>query len=149
MNVKTLFNRYWQHLLAIAIFILITIIYCNPQFQGLSIKQHDIEQHIGSSNESYHFKEKTGSEQLWTNSSFGGMPTTQISLIHPGNFLGRAVINFINWFPSPGGMILLHMIGFYIMLLCFRVNRSLAIIGAIGFAFRAKIFDFIVFVRTL
>lgn len=132
---KKFFQSNYQHFVAIGLFLLIVFVYFKPQFEDMSLRQNDVKQYIGMANESYWFKDKTGQEQLWTNSMFGGMPTTQITLIHPGNFIGRAVMNFINWFPAPGGMVLLHLVCFYIMLLCFRVNRWLAILGAIAFAF--------------
>jgi hypothetical protein len=132
---KDFFKSNYQHFVAVAIFFILIFVYFSPQFGGQSLKQHDVEQYIGSAHEAYYFKDKTGTEQLWTNSMFGGMPTTQTSLIHPGNFLGRAVMNFVNWLPSPSGMVLLHMLCFYIMLLCFRVNRWIAIVGAVAFAF--------------
>ncbi len=132
---KEILKNNWQHVATLGIFVAVVMIYFSPQFNGMAIKQHDVEQYIGMSHEAYHFKDKIGEEQLWTNSMFGGMPTTQISLIHPGNFLGRAIMNFVNWFPSPGGMVLLHLICFYIMALFFRVNRWVAVIGAFAFAF--------------
>ena len=96
---KDFFKSNYQHFVAVAIFFILIFVYFSPQFGGQSLKQHDVEEYIGSAHEAYYFKDKTGTEQLWTNSMFGGMPTTQTSLIHPGNFLGRAVMNFVNWLP--------------------------------------------------
>lgn len=132
---KKFFQSNYQHFIAIALFIIVVLVYFSPQFDDMSLKQGDVKQYIGMANEAYWFKESSGNEQLWTNSMFGGMPTTQISMIHPGNFIGRAIMEFINWFPAPGGMVLLHLICFYIALSCFKVNRWLAIIGAVAFAF--------------
>lgn len=132
---KDFFRNNWQHFAIVALFFAMVYVYFLPEFNGQGLKQHDVQEYIGAAHESYHFKDKTGEEQLWSNSMFGGMPTTQTTLIHPGNFLGRAIMNFINWMPSPAGMVLLHLLGFYIMLLCFRVNKWIALIGAIGFAF--------------
>ncbi len=132
---KDFLRSNYQHFVVVAIFFIIVFAYFSPQFDGQSIKQHDVEQYIGSAHEANYFKDKTGKEQLWTNSMFGGMPTTQTSLIHTGNFLGRAVMNFVNWIPSPSGMVLLHLFCFYVMLICFRVNKWITLIGAVGFAF--------------
>lgn len=132
---KQFFKSNYQHLIALAVFIIIVLTYFSPQFDGMSVKQGDVTHYIGASNEAYWFKDATGEEQLWTNSMYGGMPTTQISLIQPGNFIGRGIMNFINWFPAPAGMVFLHLLCFYIMLLCFKVNRWIAVVGAIAFAF--------------
>jgi hypothetical protein len=132
---KQYFRSNYQHLVAFGIFLIIVLAYFSPQFDGQSLEQGDVTQYVAAANESYWFKGETGEEQLWSNSMFGGMPTTQTTLIHPGNFIGRSIMNFINWFPAPGGMVFLHLLCFYILLLCFRVNKWVAIIGAIGFAF--------------
>jgi hypothetical protein len=132
---KNFFIKNWFHFAIIGLFFMITFIYFSPQFNGYGLKQHDVEQYIGMSHEAYYFGDKTGEEQLWTNSMFGGMPTTQISLIHSGNFIGRTVMNFVNNFSAPGGIVFLHLICFYFMLLCFKVDRRIAIIGAIAFSF--------------
>ena len=133
--VLNFFKKNWEHFAVLAFFLVVVFVYVSPQFQGKSVNQGDVTQYIGAANESYWFKDATGQEQLWSNSMFGGMPTVQTTLVYPGNYIGRTVINFINWFPAPGGMLLLHLIGFYILLLAFKVNRWLAIIGAIAFAF--------------
>ncbi len=132
---KKFFQSNYQHLIVLSLFMIIIFVYFSPQFSGMSVNQGDVTQYIGAANESYWFKDVTGQEQLWSNSMFGGMPTVQTTLVYPGNYIGRAVINFINWFPAPGGMVLLHLIGFYILLLCFKVNKWLAFIGAIAFSF--------------
>jgi hypothetical protein len=132
---KNFFIKNWFHFAIVGLFFIITYLYFTPQFNGYGLKQHDVEQYIGMAHEAYYFGEKTGEEQLWTNSMFGGMPTTQISLIHSGNFIGRSVMNFVNKFSAPGGIVFLHLICFYFMLLCFKVDRRIAIIGALAFSF--------------
>ncbi len=132
---KKFFQTNYQHFIVLGLFMIIIYVYFSPQFSGMSVNQGDVTQYIGAANESYWFKDLTGQEQLWSNSMFGGMPTVQTTLIYPGNYIGRAIIDFINWFPAPGGMVLFHLIGFYILLLCFKVNKWLAFVGAIAFSF--------------
>lgn len=135
MNIKSFFAKNWIHFAAVALFFIIVLIYFMPQFNGMSIQQGDTDQYIGMSHEAYYFKDKTGDEQLWTNHLFGGMPTTQISMIHTGNYIGRGIMNFVNAMPAPAGLVFLHLLCFYIMALCFRVNKWVAILGAIAFAY--------------
>src|SRR5690554_4381611 len=120
----------WIHFLAIGLFILTTFIYFQPQFSGYGLKQHDIEQYKGMSNEINHFREVSGEEPLWTNSMFGGMPAYQISTVYEGNLLVHLYRGFRLWLESPGGMFFGYLIGFYIMLLCMKVNPKVAILGA-------------------
>lgn len=121
--------------MAIGLFLVVTFIYFQPQFTGHRLNQHDIEQFQGMSNEIQHFREVKGEEPLWTNSMFGGMPTYQISTKYEGNLL-KKVTRFLSFgMKSPAGIFILYLIGFYIMLLCMRVNPRVAIFGALVFAF--------------
>lgn len=135
INLKSLFVKNWIHLLAIGLFLIVTFIYFQPQFTGHRLKQHDIEQFKGMSNEIVHYREMTGEEPLWTNSMFGGMPAYQISVDYKGNILDE-VVRFLNFgMNSPAGLFILYLLGFYIMLLCMRINPKVAIFGAFAFAF--------------
>jgi len=135
IDFKELVKRNWIHLLALGLFILTTFIYFQPQFSGYGLKQHDIEQFKGMSNEINHHRETVGEEPLWTNSMFGGMPTYQISTYFEGNFVGQASKALQLWMASPAGLFFAYLIGFYIMLLCMRINPKVAVLGAFAFAF--------------
>ncbi|MEX2483402.1 MAG: YfhO family protein [Brumimicrobium sp.] len=135
INFSQIFKKNWIHLVAIGLFLVITFIYFQPQFTGHRLNQHDIEQYQGMSNETKHFREIYDEEPLWTNSMFGGMPTYQVSTIYEGNLL-KKVTKFLGFgMKSPAGIFILYLIGFYIMLLCMRVNPKVAIFGALIFAF--------------
>lgn len=135
LNFKELFSKNWIHLLAIGLFFAITFAYFQPQFSGYSLKQHDITQFRGMSNETTQFREHYGEEPLWTNSMFGGMPTYQISVDYSGNWVKKSIQVLRLWISSPAGYFFIYLIGFYIMLMCMKINPKVAIIGAIAFAF--------------
>jgi len=81
------------------------------------------------------FRQVEKKEPLWTNSAFSGMPAYQISM---RNFnLMASIENFVIFkiFKAPSGYLILAMISFYVLLLCFGVNPWLSIIGAIAFGF--------------
>ena len=67
------------HLTILLLFIIISGIYFSPLLQGKKLEMHDIKVYKGSSKEIVDFREETGSEDLWTNSMFSGMPAYQIS----------------------------------------------------------------------
>jgi hypothetical protein len=129
------FKSNWKHVTVIGNIILITMIYFNLQFQGYGLKQHDIEQFGGASHEIQDFREHTGKETLWTNSMFGGMPSTQISVLYEGNYIKNAIDGFIRLVPPPAGVAMLYMIGFYILMLCLNINPWVGLLGAIAFGF--------------
>lgn len=135
IDFSKIFKQNWIHLLAFGLFILTTFIYFQPQFSGHSLKQHDIVQFKGAANEINHFRETAGEEPLWTNSMFGGMPTYQISTAYEGNLVRKAYEAFKLWMDSPAGMFFLYLIGFYIMLLCMKVDPKVAILGSFAYAF--------------
>jgi len=70
------------HVIAIVIFLLITLVYFSPVLEGKRLKQSDITQWKGASKELKDFREETGEEALWTNSMFVGMPAYQISVLY-------------------------------------------------------------------
>lgn len=131
----TFLKKHWIHFLALALFFIVTFLYFQPQFQGYSLKQHDIIQFKGMANETQHFRNVEGEEPLWTNSMFGGMPTYQISVAYEGNLVKKAIALFRLGISSPAGLFLIYLIGFYIMLMCMRVDPVVAIFGAFAFAF--------------
>ena len=70
----------YPYLVAIAVFVLLTIIYVNPILEGKQLYQPDIVNYKGMAKEITDYREATGEEALWTNSMFGGMPAYQISV---------------------------------------------------------------------
>lgn len=124
------------HLVAVAIFMALTVFFFQPVFfEGKTLSQSDILQWEGSAKELIDYRAETGEEGLWTNSIFGGMPAYLVD-VKWGNQLIKglhAVITF--GLPHPVRIIFLCMLSFYIMLLCFKVRPYLAIMGAIAFAF--------------
>jgi len=136
MDVNSFFKKYGIHFIAIALFVIVGMIYFSPQVGGeYGIKQHDIKEFKSASNEIAHFRETDNAESLWTNSIFGGMPATQISVQHKGNFFKSITTGFLNMFPLPLGAFLLHLICFYIFAMFLRIKPAIAILGAFAFAF--------------
>ena len=123
------------HIIAVVIFVVLSCVYFYPQLEGLQLKQGDTEQSIGMSKEISDFRTKYGTEPLWTNSTFCGMPAYQISTLH-SNYVSPVADSFIlKIFSRPIGYILIAMIAFYILLLCFELGPWLSIIGAVAFGF--------------
>ena len=135
MDIKTFFEKFGIHLVALILFIIVGFTYFAPQRNGYAVKQHDVEQFKGMANETQYHREVEGEEPLWTNSIFGGMPTTQISMNYPGNWIKEVNNWVIRNFPIPMGAFLLHLIAFYGMALMLRIKPIIGIVGAFAFAF--------------
>lgn len=135
MNIKSFFTKNWHHFAILAVFIITTFAYFSPQFDGYGLKQHDIEQFKGMSNEISYYRETVGGEPYWTNSMFGGMPATQISVQYAGNIFKETLNIFFKVFNVPAGIFLLHLICFYLLALFLRIKPLIGLLGALAFAF--------------
>jgi len=137
---KADYKKFLPYLVAILIFLGITLIYFSPLLEGKRIQQSDIMQFKGMSKEIADFREKTGTEPLWTNSMFGGMPAYQISTIYKGNILGYLDTFLTLGLPHPAGIVFLYFLGFFILLLVLKVDPWLSVAGSIAFAFSSFFF---------
>ena len=122
------------HLIAIIIFLLVTIIYFKPVFfEHKMLSQHDIQQWEGGAKELIDFRETTGEEAIWTNSMFSGMPGYLINVQWGNGILGKLQIAVSFGLPHPVRIVYLSFLCFYILLLSFGVRPYLAIAGALAF----------------
>ncbi len=122
------------HLIAVAVFFMITLFFFSPIFfQNKTLQQHDIQQFMGSSKAIADYRKETGDEALWTNSMFSGMPAYLIS-VQWGNEAIAYIKKIITLsLPAPVANIFMAFISYYIMLLVFGIRPYLAIAGAIAF----------------
>ena len=125
---------------AIIAFAVITLIYFNPILQGKRIKQHDIEMHLGMSQEITDFRETTGEQTLWTNAPFGGMPAWNISVVPKGNLTNPIYKGLSLEFPHPIGSVFICMLGFFVLLLILDCGFWISFIGAIAYGFTSYLF---------
>ena len=127
-------KQFLPHLLVLAGFIILSLFYFNPVLQGKEIFQSDIVQYIGMAKEQNDFRDKTGEEPYWTDAAFGGMPTYQLGANYPHNYV-KKLDSVLRFLPRPADYLFLYFIGFYILLLCLRLDYKLAFLGAIAFGF--------------
>src|SRR5689334_2757350 len=128
------------HLIALGVFIVISLVYFSSVLGGKQLQMHDMIQAKGMSHEITDYQDKTGIYPLWTNSMFSGMPSYLVG--------GKTYTNFIQFFyeglksifPEPVNLLLLNLIGFYVLLITLKVDYRLSIAGAIAFAFSSYFF---------
>jgi hypothetical protein len=135
------FKKLLPHITAVAVFIIISLVYFYPLIEGYKLKQGDIEKHKAMAHEFQSHKEKHGDLALWSGNMFGGMPTYLTSNVKYNGSIG-SIINKVYklWLPHPAGTLFAYFLGFYILLLCLKINPWLSIVGAIGFAFSSYFF---------
>ena len=127
-------KKFLPHLLVLAGFILLSLFYFSPVLQGKEIYQSDIIQYIGMAKEQNDFRAETGEEPYWTDAAFGGMPTFQLGAYYPHNYV-KKLDTALRFLPRPADYLFLYFIGFYILLLCMKVDYRLAFLGSVAFGF--------------
>ncbi|NQY68143.1 MAG: hypothetical protein HRT72_10555, partial [Flavobacteriales bacterium] len=132
---KTFFQKIVPHAICAAILLLLTLTYFYPVLNGKELRQQDIVRSSSISKEVVEHREKYGEEALWTNSQFSGMPAFSISIKYPGNFIKHIGILTGLRLPSAMGLLYTILIGFYILLLTFKVDPWVALLGAVAFGF--------------
>ena len=122
------------HLVSLFVFIIAALLYFHPVLKGEKLTQSDITQHIGMAKEVNDFRQVTGEEPYWAESAFSGMPTYQIGTYFPNDYL-TDLDRLIRFLPRPADYLFLYFLGFYILLLAFKVDWKLAIVGSLAFGF--------------
>lgn len=139
MDIKNLLKPAIPHIVAILIFLAISLIYFYPVLEGKVLHTNDGTVARNAAKEISDFRAKYGKEPLWTNSMFGGMPAYLISTKYPGNLMSY-VDRILKFLKLPAASIFLTMAGFYLLLLFFRVDVRLAIAGAIAYGLSTYFF---------
>lgn len=128
------------HIIVVASFLAITLVYFSPVLKGYKLIQGDIKNYKGMSKEIADYREKTGDEALWTNSMFGGMPAYLVSFRKKGNLMNDVDKAMSIWMDPPVKQLFLYLIGFYILLLVLKIDPLPSAIGAFAFAFSSYFF---------
>ena len=131
---KIKFSDILPHLVAVVVFLLVTVFFFNPIFfDNKAIEQGDIQQWSGSSKELRDYRDQTGEEGLWANSMFSGMPAYLVNLSwSDGVVIGMKKVLSV-FLPHPISNIFLAFICYYILLLSFKIRPWFAIAGALAF----------------
>lgn len=134
MNLRIDWKKAVPHLVAVGLFLVISVAMSLPAFEGKVLSAHDDLQYRGSAKEVQDYREEFGKEPLWTNSMFGGMPSYLITFKPEGNFIEKFIFPILNnGLPRPANSIFVALLCFYIMLLTFKLDPWSSILGALGF----------------
>lgn len=133
---KSIFKSALPHIIAVAIFAIVAIIYCKPALEGKVLQQSDITQWKGMAQDAMVYAEKNGQHPLWTNSMFGGMPTYQITGV-PGFAYSVGILDqiFTLKLAEPISLFFLASICFYFLAQVLGFNTIISVIGALGYSY--------------
>jgi hypothetical protein len=131
-----LLKKALPHILAIAVFLVVAIVYCHPALQDKVVGQSDVDQWKAMAQQSSAYKEKHGQFPLWTESAFGGMPGYTIAM--PGN-------NGINFYyltqaltlglPTPISYFFVACLCFYILMCVLRIDPWIGVTASLAYAY--------------
>lgn len=124
-----------KHVGTIFFFLIITLIFFLPQFQGKELIQGDQTKWKGMAQETITYHEATGENVAWCGSMFSGMPGYTVCL-------RTNYINAFNYIEAPfrifgnrtTAIMLISLICGYILFITFGCPIHIAILGAVGFA---------------
>lgn len=122
--------------LIVVFFIILSFTYFYPIIEGKVLSQMDLEHSSAVSVEAKTYQEAENRSITWTNSLFGGMPTYQIGGQYKQNIFSP-ILRLINHTILPYANVssfFLYLLGFYILLLSFKIDKWLSAVGAIAFA---------------
>ena len=130
------FKKLVPHLIAVVIFLVVAVIYCQPALQGKVLQQPDIQGWKGMAQQSFEFKEKYGHMPYWTNSMFSGMPAYLIAYETPNKISIGYLHNILTLgLPQPINYLFLACIMAYFLLIVIKVSPWIGIMGALAYAY--------------
>jgi hypothetical protein len=133
---KSWYKPVLPHAIAVAIFLLVSFLFCQPAFQHKTLTQHDNDQWKAMAHNSYVYKDAHGQFPLWTQGMFSGMPGYQLAMDAPDLSPQYLVYSILTLhLPDPANFFFLGCICFYILAIALRVNPYAAIIGALAYGF--------------
>ena len=138
---KINWKKYLPDIIAYVLFVLIALIYASPILDGKILLAGDTVSGKGMAAEIHKYKEDTGKTTYWTGNMFSGMPTYQISGSAPSVSLLNPLMSLYRLnLPLTIGLIFIYLLGFYILMRSFNINKWLSIVGAIAIAFSSYFF---------
>jgi len=132
------FKQALPHLVAVAVFLILSVLLNKPALQGKVVQQSDVIQWKAMAQQSFEYKEKYGHFPKWTNSMMGGMPTYQIALgpKEPMNIHLHYVQDILTLgFPKPVFYLFIAALCFYLLCIVIGVNPWISILGGVAYAY--------------
>jgi hypothetical protein len=133
-------NFQWKkllpHIIAVAVFIVVALVYCKPVLEGKVMAQSDVRSWKAMAQNSFQYRDRHGEFPLWSNGLFSGMPAFQItsvgtnpvSIVYIGNILSLNL-------PKPVSFFFLACICFYFLSQVLKVNPYIGLFGALAYAY--------------
>ena len=131
--------RLWKSVLkyagAVILFLVVAYGFVPQVLGGKIVNQSDISGYVGMAQEANSWdREHPDDKTAWTNSMFGGMPTTMITGNSKGD-LTQKIYNAFLFGKRPASYLFISLVGAFLLMLSLGVNWILAIGGAVAVTF--------------
>lgn len=132
-------KRFLPDALVILAFLIISALYCAPALKGNRIAPHDTISWMYMSKEAKDYYDVHGKGPGWSNSMFGGLPTSMIYQPSAANWYNN-IFSTVQMQPENGSLnpimfFFLAMVSFFLLMKALRLNAWLSGIAAVAFAF--------------
>lgn len=137
--------REWvKHILpwgvGVAIFVVVSLLFYAPQFDGKSLGQGDIAQYAGMSHDIVMHREATGEDPQWTGNMFSGMPAYLIDVEYPTQDVKQTVGSIVKVVDNPMNMTLFAMVLMMVAVVLMGVNPWIGIIAGLAYGLSTYFF---------
>ncbi|MBQ3766070.1 MAG: YfhO family protein [Bacteroidales bacterium] len=140
---KKLLKKIGIALGAIAFFLALSYGFVPQVLDGKIVNQSDISGYLGMSREMTAWNlEHPDDPTYWTDSMFGGMPTTAISTQNGGDYT-QAVYDLLLTGKRPATYLFIALLGAFLLMLSLGISWPLALGGAVAVAFCSYNFQII------
>jgi hypothetical protein len=129
-----LLKKILPHIIAVVIFLIVSLLFCKPALEGNVLNQGDIIGWKGMAQNAFEYKEKHGHYPLWNPNLFSGMPNYQTAM-EGKSILPNMNIIFSLGLPKPVYFFFITAICFYILCLVLRIKPAIGILGGLAYAF--------------
>ena len=140
---KDLIKKLGIALGAVVLFLVLSYGFVPQVLNGKIVNQGDISGYVGMSQEMNTWnKEHPDNPTYWTDSMFGGMPTTAISTRNGGDYT-QWIYDLLLTGKRPATYLFIALLGAFLLLIALGVSWPLAIGGAVAVAFCSYNFQII------
>jgi len=143
MDTKNLLRKSGPYILAVVLFLVISVIYFSPVLEGKRLQSSDGAQFKGMSKEIVDYRNATGKEALWSNNMFSGMPAYLTSTIYSGEILS-SIQKSITAISQPVMILTLSFSFFFLLCILLDIGVWTAFAASLAYGFMT--FTFVVMV---
>ncbi|MDP3642700.1 MAG: hypothetical protein Q8S54_05845 [Bacteroidota bacterium] len=143
MDTKNLLRKSGPYILAVALFLVISVIYFSPVLEGKKLQSSDGTQFKGMAKEIVDYRDATGKEALWSNNMFSGMPAYLTSTIYSGELISK-IQKSVTAISQPVMILTFSFLFFFILCILLDIGVWAAFAASLAYGFMT--FTFVVMV---